>query len=130
MFDVQQRLNSVEENVCLLVFVLSKTVMELCFAIDGQTAIVTGASSGLGVTFAETLAERGVNLLIAARRYDKLVKVAEALAKKHGVKVVSLQTDVSREDQVVKMVETAVNKVWIFGDLGQQCWYCLLESVR
>jgi len=97
-----------------LVFVLSKTVMELCFAIDGQTAIVTGASSGLGVTFAETLAERGVNLLIAARRYDKLVKVAEALAKKHGVKVVSLQTDVSREDQVVKMVETAVNK---FGSL-------------
>jgi len=43
----------------------SQTVMDLCFDIKGQTAIVTGASSGLGVTFAETLAEAGVNLVIA-----------------------------------------------------------------
>jgi gluconate 5-dehydrogenase len=84
--------------------------MELCFKIKGQTAIVTGASSGLGVCFAETLAERGVNLVIAARRYEKLAKVAEDLADDYNVKVIPVQTDVSQEDQVINMVKTAVEK--------------------
>lgn len=93
---------------------MSKTLDELCFGIKGQTAIVTGASSGLGTIFAETLAERGVNLVIAARRYERLVKLAEGLAEKYDVKVVPTQTDVSQESQVVKMVETVVQK---FGSL-------------
>ncbi len=93
---------------------LSKTVMELCFDIKGQTAIVTGASSGLGVTFAETLAERGVNLVIAARRYEKLVKVAEELSSEHGVEVIPVKTDVAQEKQVIHMVKTAIDK---FGSL-------------
>ena len=89
---------------------MSKTVMELCFDIEGQAAIVTGASSGLGVTFAETLAERGVNLLIAARRFERLVKVAQDLSSTYGVKVVSVQTDVSQEEQVINMVRIAIEK--------------------
>jgi len=89
---------------------LSKTVMELCFDIKGQTAIVTGASSGLGVAFAETLAERGVNLVIAARRYEKLVKVADEISSKYGVKVVPIKADVSQEDQVISTVKTAIEK--------------------
>ena len=89
---------------------LSKTVMELCFDIKGQTAIVTGASSGLGVTFAETLAERGVNLIIGARRYEKLVKVAEDISSKYNIKVVPVQTDVSQEEQVINIVKTAIEK--------------------
>lgn len=91
-------------------FGLSKTVMELCFDIKGQTAIVTGASSGLGVAFAETLAERGVNLVIAARRYEKLVKVADEISSKYGVKVVPIKADVSQEDQVISTVKTAIEK--------------------
>jgi len=87
-----------------------KTVMELCFEIERQTAVVTGASSGLGVTFAETLAESGINLVIAARRYERLVKVAEDLSSKYGVKVVPVKTDVSKEDQVINMVKTAVER--------------------
>ncbi|HVP93488.1 MAG TPA: SDR family NAD(P)-dependent oxidoreductase, partial [Acidobacteriota bacterium] len=93
---------------------MSKTVMELCFDIKGQTAIVTGASSGLGVTFAETLAEWGVNLVIAARRYEKLVKVAEDISRKYDVKVVAVKADVSQEEQVVNLIKTAVEK---FGSL-------------
>jgi len=89
---------------------LSKTVMELCFDIRGQTAIVTGASSGLGVTFAETLGERGVNLVIAARRYEKLVQVAEETSRKYGVQVIPVRVDVSQEDQVVNMVNVAIEK--------------------
>ncbi|MCZ2855762.1 MAG: glucose 1-dehydrogenase [Candidatus Bathyarchaeota archaeon] len=90
---------------------MSKTVMELCFDIRGQTAVVTGASSGLGATFARTLAERGVNLVIAARRYEKLVKVAEELSGKYDVKVIPVKTDVSQEKQVINMVKTALEKL-------------------
>jgi len=88
--------------------------MELCFEVRGQTAIVTGASSGLGVTFAETLAERGVNLVIAARRYEKLVKVAKDLSNKYNIKVIPVKTDVSQEEQVIRMVENAIEH---FGSL-------------
>jgi NAD(P)-dependent dehydrogenase (short-subunit alcohol dehydrogenase family) len=92
----------------------TKTVMDLCFDIKGQTAIVTGASSGLGVTFAESLAEVGVNVVIAARRYERLVKIAEELSNKYNVRVVPVKTDVSREEQVINMVNTAIEK---FGSL-------------
>ena len=91
-----------------------KTTMELCFGIERQTAVVTGASSGLGVTFAETLAECGINLMIAARRYERLVKVAEDLSSKYGVKVVPVKADVSKEDQVINMVRAAIER---FGSL-------------
>jgi len=85
-----------------------------CYDIEGQTAIVTGASSGLGVSFAEALAECGVNLVIAARRNEKLVKVAEDLTREHSVDVVPVQADVAQEDQVIKIVKTAVDR---FGSL-------------
>jgi len=90
---------------------LTKTVADLCFDIEGQSAIVTGASSGLGVTFAETLAERGANLVITARRYERLVKVAEDLKGKYDVKVIPVETDVSQEDQIIRMVKTAIENL-------------------
>ena len=92
----------------------SKTIMDLCFGIAGQTAIVTGASSGLGVTFAESLAEIGINVVIAARRYERLVKVAEDISSRYNVRVIPVKADVSEEEQVVNMVKTAIEK---FGSL-------------
>jgi len=86
---------------------LLKSVKDLCFEILGRTAIVTGASSGLGVTFAETLAESGVDVVIAARRYDKLVEVAKRL-ERLGRRVIPVQTDVTKEEDVNRMVRTAV----------------------
>jgi gluconate 5-dehydrogenase len=88
---------------------LRKTTVECCFNASGQTAIVTGASSGLGVLYAETLAELGVNLVLAARRYDRLVQRAEELTKKFGVKVIPVQADVTKEDNIQRMVKTAVD---------------------
>lgn len=93
---------------------MKESIRDQCFKIKGHTAIVTGASSGLGVSFAEALADEGANLVIAARRYDKLVKIAEELARKHNVKVIPVKTDVSSEDEVVNMVRTAVEQ---FGSL-------------
>lgn len=93
---------------------MNESAKELCFKIKGQTAIVTGASSGLGVSFAEALAEEGVNLVIAARRYERLTKVAEELTRKYDVKVIPVAADVSKEDDVANMVGTAAGK---FGSL-------------
>jgi short-subunit dehydrogenase len=56
---------------------MEKTETETCFNIRGQTAIVTGASSGLGITFAEALAECKANVVLAARRIERLEKLAE-----------------------------------------------------
>jgi short-subunit dehydrogenase len=55
--------------------------------LQGKTALVTGASSGLGLDFATILAERGCHLVLVARREDRLRALADALAAKHGVRV-------------------------------------------
>lgn len=54
------------------------------FSLEGRTAIVTGASYGLGVTFAETLAAAGANVVLAARSVDKLDDVAKAIENAGG----------------------------------------------
>lgn len=89
---------------------MSKTVHELCFEIKGSSAIITGASSGLGVTFAEALAESGVNLVLAARRMEKLEKLSKELEKKYAVKAIPHRCDVTNEKDVNAMVETAVKE--------------------
>lgn len=52
----------------------------------GRTALITGASAGLGVEFARQLAAQGRNLLLVARRREKLEELAAELEAKHGVK--------------------------------------------
>ncbi|TFF96950.1 glucose 1-dehydrogenase [Candidatus Thorarchaeota archaeon] len=91
-----------------------KTINELCFGIEGHTAIVTGASSGLGVTFTEALAEAGSNIVIAARRLENLENHAERISEAHDVSIIPVATDVTIESQVENMVQTAIDE---FGSL-------------
>ena len=61
----------------------------------GPVALVTGASSGIGVGFAEELAERGLDLVITARRKDRLDALAARLRADHGVQVGVVVADLS-----------------------------------
>lgn len=55
--------------------------------LKGKTALVTGASSGLGIDFARELASRGADLVLVARRAEALQALANELGTKYGVKV-------------------------------------------
>lgn len=86
-----------------------KKLSEL-FDIKGNLAIVTGASSGLGVLFAETLAEAGANLALCARRIERVEELAKRLEKEYKIKTFSMKVDVNDEELVKKFVEETYNK--------------------
>lgn len=77
------------------------------FDLTGKVAIVTGASSGLGVQFANALAEQGASLAIVARRKDRLDALAKQLTEQ-GKKCIAIQCDVSKEEDIVKAVDQIV----------------------
>ncbi len=59
------------------------------------TAVVTGASSGIGKVYAEKLAERGFDLILVARRAERLNALREELEAKHSVAVRNIIADLS-----------------------------------
>jgi short-subunit dehydrogenase len=63
--------------------------------LPGRTALVTGASTGIGAEFSRQLAARGANLVLVARSIDKLEAAAEALRKAYGVDVTTVKLDLS-----------------------------------
>lgn len=73
------------------------------FSLKGKVAIVTGASSGLGVQFAKALARQGANVAIVARRLEKLESV-KAEIEKLGVKCLALKCDVSKSEEIKNTV--------------------------
>jgi short-subunit dehydrogenase len=64
----------------------------------GSTALVTGASSGIGTSYARAIAKDGLDLVLVARRKELLDKLAEELRQAHGVKVHTIAQDLSEAD--------------------------------
>ena len=79
------------------------------FDISNKTVIITGASSGLGVTFAEFLASRGANVVISARRKDKLVELETKILEKDQ-SALSIPCDVTDSSQVTSMFNEVEKK--------------------
>ncbi|MEU6712547.1 SDR family oxidoreductase [Nonomuraea sp. NPDC046802] len=77
------------------------------FGLEGKVAIVTGASSGLGVAFAEGLAEAGADVVIGARRAERLEETRR-LVERTGRRCLAVQTDVSRPEECDALVAAAV----------------------
>jgi len=74
------------------------------FDLSGRVAVVTGASSGLGVQMAKALARQGADVVILARRMERLEKVADEI-KKLGVKCLPIRCDVTNTEDVKKAAE-------------------------
>ena len=75
----------------------------------GKWALVTGSSAGIGVDFAKELAAAGVNLVLTARRLDRLEALAKELKENHGVDVRVVSSDLGHADgvgTVTKMLES------------------------
>jgi NAD(P)-dependent dehydrogenase (short-subunit alcohol dehydrogenase family) len=77
------------------------------FRLDGKAAIVTGASSGLGVAFARALAEAGADVALGARREERLAGTRE-LVEQAGRRAISVKTDVARPEDCESLVQQAV----------------------
>jgi short-subunit dehydrogenase len=71
----------------------------------GPTALVTGASSGIGLAFARELADRGMNLVLVARRGEVLTALAAELSATHRVKVRTEAMDLAQHGAAAEMAE-------------------------
>jgi short-subunit dehydrogenase len=76
----------------------------------GTVGILTGASRGLGVYFAEALARKGVHLALAARSEQEL-KETEVRLSRYGVRTVSIPTDVSKLEDLEALVEKTTTEL-------------------
>jgi NAD(P)-dependent dehydrogenase (short-subunit alcohol dehydrogenase family) len=79
------------------------------FDLSGKSAVVTGVSRGLGISFARGLAKAGCNLVVAARSLDALQESAREL-EQFGTRVVAVRADVAEPAEVEAMIETAVRE--------------------
>ena len=79
------------------------------FSLTDRVVIVTGASSGLGVAFAKAAAEAGADVVLAARRVDKLEDTAK-LVRDAGREALCVATDIVDPAQAQNMVDAAMEK--------------------
>jgi len=90
--------------------------------------LVTGASAGIGETFARELAKEGENLILVARREERLSALASDLMQTFGISVETLAADLSSPDGVNQVIKAVASNQWQlrglinnagFGDRGQ-----------
>lgn len=84
------------------------TVLDM-YRLDGRVAVVTGASSGLGVAFAQALAEAGADVALGARRVDRMNKTA-ALVERAGRSALCVGTDVADPQACTNLITQAMQE--------------------
>lgn len=84
------------------------------FSVDGQTAVVTGASSGIGRAIAETFAADGADVVICSREQENVDPVASAITDGPGGDCLAVECDVTEPPAVEALVEATVDE---FGGL-------------
>lgn len=73
------------------------------FIYSGKYAVITGASAGIGEAFARQLALRGMNLVLAARRLDRLEALRDQLQTEHGITVVPVGSDLAQPGEAARL---------------------------
>lgn len=81
--------------------------MKKMFGLSGRVAVITGASSGIGIEIAKALADQGADVALLARRGDRLEKLAKEL-QKEGCKAKAYSCDVANEEQVKSTMESVI----------------------
>jgi len=83
-------------------------------SLDGDTAVVTGASAGIGRATAHALAREGANVVLAARSEDRLEDLAATVREEYDTAALVVPTDVTDEDAVAALIDATVEE---FGGL-------------
>ena len=73
----------------------------------GKVALVTGGSKGIGAAIAASLSQEGVRVVLCARTTAEVERTASAIAKSTGVDVLGLTADVTRREDLERMVAQA-----------------------
>ena len=112
------------------------------FNLDGKVALITGAGSGLGRHFAETLADAGASVVLAARRREKLEETAELVRNKGG-NAICLELDVTDSLSVTNCIREAaseagvpdilvnnagISKLDFMTDISEEDWDAVLDT--
>lgn len=84
--------------------------------LSGKTALITGASRGIGKSIAEVFAREGCNLVLLARDKTLLQNLSESLGQQYGVKVLYYETDVSKPE-ALKSVFSNIYEQQIFPEI-------------
>ncbi|WP_433629554.1 SDR family NAD(P)-dependent oxidoreductase [Halomicrococcus sp. NG-SE-24] len=90
------------------------------FSVEGQTAIVTGASSGIGREIAEQFAQEGADVVVCSREQGNVDPVAETINEADGGTAIAVECDVTDRDAVDALVEATVDE---FGSID-----CLVNN--
>ena len=88
---------------------------------DRPVSAISGASSGFGAIYARRFAEKGHDLLLVARRQDRLDELAARLREKYNVRVETMRADVSKPDELLaveKRVESLKNLEYMVNSAG------------